>query len=331
MNTEILRWGILGAGIIARKLAAAVQQDNSSELVAVASRTPGKAAEFAAEFGIDGSDYETLLSRSDIDVVYVATTHNFHYDNARLALQHGKSVLVEKPFTVNAHQAAELIELARQRGLFLMEAIWTRFLPAQAQLQAQLAQGLIGDLRHLTFSFGAFVPPHYEQRLKDPNLAGGVTLDMGIYPLTLANFLLDERPVAMQSMAEFGATGVDELASYLLRYPSGATVSISTSCSLNMKQEAIIYGSTGYIEFPQFQQGNRYIHHRHDGGNAILSSETFELPHQDNGFVYQVAEVARCLAAGRLESPVIPLSETLSMMQLMDAMRAEWNFRYPFE
>lgn len=331
MSTDVIRWGILGAGNIARKLAAAVQQHDGSELLAVASRTPAKATEFATEFGIDGSDYDSLLKRTDIDVVYIATTHNFHFDNARQALQHGKSVLVEKPFTVNASQAQQLIELARKQGVFLMEAIWTRFLPAQAQLKAQLDDGLIGELRQLNISFGAFVPPHYETRLKDPNLAGGVTLDMGIYPLTFANFLLGERPLEVKSMAEFGATGVDEWANYLLRYPSGVMVNISTSCSLKMKPEAMIYGSQGYVEFAEFQQGNRYVHYRHDGGNEVLSNETYELQRHDNGFVFQVEEVARCLAAGQLESPVIPLAETLSMMQLMDSMRADWNFRYPFE
>ncbi|MDB2448991.1 Gfo/Idh/MocA family oxidoreductase, partial [bacterium] len=302
-----------------------------SQLQAVASRTPGKAEAFAAEFGIDACDYPTLLGRDDIDVVYVATTHNFHFDNARLALQHNKPVLVEKPFTVNAAQAAELIELARQRDLFLMEAIWTRFLPAQAVLKAQLDSGLIGDIRHLTFTFGAFVPPHYEQRLKDPNLAGGVTLDMGIYPLTLANFLVGERPQTVKSMAEFGATGVDELASYLLHYPSGVTASITTSCNLKTKQEAMIYGTEGYVEFPQFQQGDHYLHHRHDGGNTIIASQTHQYSHANNGFVYQLDEVVRCLRAGERESPVIPLAETLSVMQLMDAMRADWGLRYPFE
>lgn len=331
MASTPIRWGILGAGIIAHKLAQAVQQDADCELVAVASRTPEKAAAFAAEFHIDGCDYDTLVSRADIDIVYVATTHNFHYDNARLALQHNKSVLVEKPFTVNADQAAALIELAQARGLFLMEAIWTRFLPAQVDLKRQLDNGLIGNIRHLTFSFGAFVPPHYEQRLKDPNLAGGVTLDMGIYPLTFANFLLGERAQTVKSMAEFGATGVDELAVYLLRYPSGISASISTSCSLKMKPEAMIYGSQGYVEYAGFQQGNRFVHHRHDGGNEVLSSQPFEYAHHSNGFVYQVAEVVRCLRAGQLESAVIPLQETLAMMQLLDGMRADWDFRYPFE
>ncbi|WP_157954354.1 Gfo/Idh/MocA family protein [Saccharospirillum mangrovi] len=331
MASTSIRWGIIGAGIIAHKLAQAVQEDTDSELVAVASRTPEKAAAFAAEFNIDACDYETLVSRADIDVVYIATTHNFHHDNARLALEHNKSVLVEKPFTVNADQASALIELARARGVFLMEAIWTRFLPAQVNLKTQLDNGLIGDVRHLTFSFGAFVPPHYEKRLKDPNLAGGVTLDMGIYPLTFANFLLGERPETVKSMAEFGATGVDELAMYLLRYPSGATASISTSCSLKMKPEATIYGTQGYVEYPGFQQGNRFVHHRHDGSNEVLSSQPFEYSHHANGFVYQVAEVVGCLRAGQLESAVIPLEETRSMMQLMDGMRAEWDFRYPFE
>lgn len=331
MPIQTVRWGILGAGNIAHKLAEAVNLDPHSDLVAVASRTPGKADRFAAEYRIESESYEKLVSREDIDVVYVATTHNFHYSNAKLALTHNKPVVLEKPFTVNAREARELIELARERGCFMMEAIWTRFLPSLIAIKQRLDAGEIGEVRHLTLSFGGFVPPHYEQRLKDPNLAGGVTLDMGIYPISFACYMLGERPVEVKSMCRFSDTGVDELAMYQFRFPSGATAAISTSYNLLMKQEAMIYGTQGYIDYPNFQSGSEFTVHHHGGTSLVERSEArHELNHQ-NGFVYQVAETVRCLNAGELESPVIPWEETLGIMELMDGMRAHWGFRYPFE
>lgn len=332
MTKPPIRWGILGAGNIAHKLADAVRYDEDSELLACASRTPGKARVFAENYGIDAHDsYEALLERDDIDVVYIATTHNFHHDNGRLALAHNKPVLMEKPFTVNAAEADDLITRAREKKLFLMEAIWTRYLPAQRALRQQLRKGIVGEVKHLTASFGGFAPPHYAPRIQDPALAGGVTLDMGIYPISLFCYLLGEVPSEIESMARFSDRGVDEIASYLFRFPSGATAVISTSFNLKMKQEAMIYGSEGYIEYPNFQSGPEFIHHRHDGTDRVADSTSHPFVHEENGFVYQVAEVARCLRAGETESPIIPLDESRAIMAVMDKMRADWGLKYPFE
>lgn len=331
-STRNIRWGIIGAGNIAHKLADAVAINPHSELVAVASRTAGKAEEFARQYNISAADsYQALVSRDDIDVVYIATTHNFHHDNARLALMHDKPVLLEKPFTVNAREAADLIDLARERRVFLMEAIWTRYLPSMKAIKQRLNDGEIGAVKHLTLSFGGFAPPQYAPRLKDPALAGGVTLDMGIYPISFVCYMLSERPSDIKSMCQFSDTGVDELAVYQFRFPSGATATISTSYNLKMKQEAVIYGSEGYIEYPDFQSGNDFTQHVHRGSNTIEHSESLHEHNHDNGFIYQVAEVVRCLNSGELESPVIPLDETLEIMRLMDGMRDEWGLRYPFE
>lgn len=332
MPTSPIRWGILGAGNIAHKLADAVRSNPDSQLIAAASRTPGKAEGFAAQYGIAAYDsYEALLQRDDIDVVYIATTHNFHHENAMLALSHGKHLLVEKAFTVNAGEADELIREARARNLFLMEAIWTRFLPAHQALREQLRSGTLGEVKHLTASFGGFAPPHYAPRIKDPKLAGGVTLDMGVYPISLFCFLLGETPSEVRSMCRFSELGVDEIASYLFRFPSGVTAVISTSFNLKMKTEAMIYGSKGYIDYPAFQAGDVFSHYRHEGTNEILESVPHRFEHHDNGFVYQVDEVVRCLQAGETESPVIPLDESRAIMAVMDEMRAQWGFKYPFE
>ena len=332
MSNSALRWGIIGAGNIAHKLADAVNRSAGSNLVAVASRTPGKAEAFSDKYAIDHhSDYEDLLLRSDIDVAYVATTHNFHYDNALLALDNGKHVLVEKPFTVNADEAQRLVERARNLDLFLMEAIWVRFLPSIKRLRDVIREGTIGTVKYIHLSFGNFAPAVYMRRLSDPKLAGGVTLDMGIYPITLANYLLDSTPKESKTLCELSPSGVDELATYQFKYDSGCIVTIGASFNLLMKYEAMIYGSTGFIDFPGFQQGQTFTVHTHNGTRDVSETNSITVENHENGFVYQLAEVEECIRQGRNESNVMPLDETIATMKLMDAMRAEWDFRYPFE
>lgn len=332
MSDSLIRWGIIGAGNIAYKLADAVAQDPDSVLVSVASNTIGKAKMFAEAVGIVAdANYQQLVERDDIDVVYIATTHNFHYDNAVLALNNGKSLLVEKPFTVNASQAQALVDLAQDKRLFVMEAIWTRFLPTMIDLKQRLRNRAIGEVQHMNLTFGGFAPQQYRPRLINPALAGGVTLDMGIYPISFVCYLADALPVQVQSLCQFNETGVDERATYQFRFASGMTASIATSFNLKMKQEAMLYGSTGFIEYPDFQAGSAFAIYHHGGTNEIDDIAAVQLDQFENGFVYQVAEVVRCLLAGELESPVIPLQETVAIMALMDDMRQQWGLRYPFE
>lgn len=332
MRTRSIRWGIFGAGHIAHKLSEAVMQTPDVELVAVASKTPGKAQNFALKYDIESHEsYEELARREDIDVIYIATTHNFHYENALLALSHNKNVLLEKPFTVNAVQSRELTQIASEKQLFLMEAIWVRFLPSIRKLKSQIQNGIIGKIRHLDISFGVFAKPEYIGRLKDPHLAGGVTLDMGIYPITFANFILGDLPRDINSHVVMSDTGVDELATYHFRYASECLVTICTSFNLATKNQALIYGSKGYIEFPNFQQGRSYSIYTHNGTSEITSHQTIAETHHDNGFVYQVEEVADCIRSGKLESETIPIAETNATMELMDRLRSSWGLSYPFE
>lgn len=330
--TTPLHWGILGAGIIADRFARAVQQDESGELIAVASKTPAKAREFAERHAIRAAeDYDDLVGDETIDVVYVATTHNFHHANARLALEHDKHVLVEKPFTVSAKEAADLAELARSRNRFAMEAMWTRFLPAWQELRKRVAEGAVGELRHVDVTFGGIVPPHYENRLRSPELAGGVTLDMGVYPVSFVCFLLGERPHQVESLARFSDSGVDEIACYLFRFPGGCLSTISTSFDLLMPEQATLHGTLGYVRYPAFSRGESFSIHRHAGTGNVTDVEEVRLDHEDNGFVYQVREVARRIRAGETESDVMPLAESVEILAVMDRMRESWGFRYPFE
>ena len=326
------RWGIMGAGIVAKTMADALRQNKNAELCFVASKSVERAKAWAREQNVPGyGSYEELVNDDSIDIVYVATTHNFHRENARMALEHGKHVLVEKAFTVNAAEADDLIELAGEKGLFLMEAMWTRFLPVYRKIRDLLEKRVIGDLRYLEITFGNFVPPQYEGRLKDPSLAGGVTLDMGIYPIQFCCYILNELPVDVQSMCRFSDRGIDEIASYMLRFPSGAIAQIGTSFALKMENRAALYGTKGYMLFPGFQSGNQVTVYTHDGTNVIQKEEVLEVERAENGFIYQVEEVHRRLGTGETESPVIPLKETREIMAVMDRMRADWGLKYEFE
>lgn len=322
----------MGAGIIARKMAGALKQTKDAELSFVASKSDERAKAFAREQDVPRyGSYEELVKDDSIDIVYVATTHNFHRENAGLALEHGKHVLVEKAFTVNAREADELIKLAGKKRVFLMEAIWTRFLPSYVKLRSLLNAGIIGDLRYVDITFGNFVLPKFEKRLKDPALAGGVTLDMGIYPIQFCCYMLKELPADIKSMCRFSDRHIDELATYQFRFPSGAVAQIGTSFALKMENRAVLYGTKGYIVFTRFGMGNEFTVYTHNGTNEIEKQETFEVEMAENGFVYQVEEVHRCLRSGLTESPVIPLKETRQIMAVMDTMRAQWGLKYEFE
>ncbi len=332
MKNNKLTWGIIGAGIIAEKMADALHQNPGSKLLAVASKTLTRAENFAEKNKVPKAcSYDEIVNNNDIDIIYVATTHNFHFKNAKLALEHGKHVLIEKAFTVNAQEALSLAELASDKNLFLMEAIWVRFLPSYKLLKKMLMDGIIGDIKQINVSFGNFVPPMYEKRLTDPALAGGVTLDMGIYPISFVCYMLGELPTDVKSMTRFSDLGVDEISDYLFKFPSGSMSTISTSHKLLMKNTAMIYGTKGYIEYPDFQEGDKFFLHNHNGTNEIKSIEEIVEKNHKNGFIYQVEEVVRCISDGKTESSIIPVQETVDIMKLMDGMRTDWGFKYPFE
>ena len=331
-NKQDLKWGIIGVGNIANTMANALELTPNNLLYAVASKTPSKAIIFADKNGVENVyNYQEIVNSSEIDIIYVATTHNFHFDNAKLALEHGKHVLIEKSFTVNAKQARELVRIARERNLFLMEAIWTRFLPSMIMLKKRIANHEIGDVRQISISYGGFVGPDYEKRLKDPALAGGVTLDMGIYAISFICYLLGELPINIKSMARFSDMGVDEISNYMFRFPSGCLANVCTSYNLKMTNEAIIYGTKGFINFPQFSAGKQFTIYKHDGTNDITDTIDVIENNYKNGFIFQVNEVSRCILNGELESKIIPLNETISIMEVMDKMREEWGLTYPFE
>jgi len=327
--TKKIRWGILGCGTIARAFATALAVLPGAEAAAAGSATPGKARRFAGEFGIPTcyNDHGSLAADPNVDIVYVATTHNFHYADVRLCLEHGKAVLCEKPLTVNEAQARELFSLAATKGLFLMEALWTRCLPAVLDLQRRLAGNMIGEVERLDAHFWKAIPYDPGHRFFNPALAGGALLDLGIYPLTLADIVFGGRPpAAVTSRAELGATGVDETSYYFLRYPSGAQALLSSSGRGVSPREAIITGRRGWVRVHQFMGASRY---ELKTGDAPV--RLFEFPFTANGYEYEAAEAMRCLRAGLGQSPLVSGDTTCRLLGLMDSLRREWGLRYPGE
>jgi predicted dehydrogenase len=323
-----IRWGILGRGGIANSFAVGLQALDDAQLLAVGSRSAAAAEAFGEQYGVPHryGSYAELVQDPEVDVVYVATPHPFHLEHSLLAMRAGKAVLCEKPLTINAREAAELIGYAREHRLFLMMAMWTRFLPAIARLRQLLAEGALGQVRllHADFSFRAEFDPHH--RLFDPALGGGALLDAGIYPLSMASMILG-RPDSIVSQAHLGATGVDEQAAVILRYAGGSLAVLTTATRTAGPQVVVVRGTEGYVTLPpEWLKATDLVITR-----PGREDERLHLPLAGNGYNYEAAEVARCLRAGLIESDLMPHAETLALMETLDAIRAQWGLKYPSE
>jgi predicted dehydrogenase len=323
-----IRWGILSTGWIAKKFAEGLSVLPDAEIVAVGSRAQETADVFGDEFDVPHrhASYEALAEDPDVDVVYIGTPHPFHKGNSLLCLEAGKAVLCEKPFTINAGEAQQVIALAREKGLFLMEAMWARYIPIIVKLRELLAEGTIGEVRMLTADLGFRPEFDPRSRLFDPQLGGGALLDVGIYPISFASMVLGT-PSRIASMATMGQTGVDEQAGIVFGYDEGQLAVLHTGLQANTSIEATVMGTQGKI----------CVHSPWYYGTALTLSiegredEVIELHYEGNGYNFEAAEVMRCLREGKLESKVMPLDETLTIMQTLDAIRAQWDFKYPME
>jgi predicted dehydrogenase len=304
----LLRWGIIGTGGIAHSFARDLEHTDSGTVVAVGSRR----LETAEAFGIGRShgSYEALVSDPEVDVVYVATPHPFHHANARLALEAGKPVLVEKAFTMNAAEARDLVQLARSKGLFLMEAMWTRFLPHMAEVRRILPE--LGDVVTVLADHGQWFKLDPAFRLFAPELGGGALLDLGVYPVSFASMVLGT-PDRVITLSTPAFTGVDGQTSILLGYPSGAQSVINCTSSAVSPTKAAIVGTEARIEIGQRWYGQTAFDFIPRGGEPRRYEAGVP-----SGLRFEADEVARCLAEGLLESPLMPLDETVSIMETMD-------------
>ncbi|VBB07660.1 Hypothetical protein LUCI_2925 [Lucifera butyrica] len=325
---EKIRWGIMGPGTIAHSFAKGLLALPDAQIAAVASRSHSRAADFAGQYGIGRAygSYEELARDPDVDIVYVATPHPMHKGCAFLCLQAGKAVLCEKSFTVNATDAAGLIAYARQSGLFLMEAMWTRFLPAVEKVRQWLAEGIIGEVRQVKADFGFLFDGHPAHRLLNPELGGGALLDVGIYPVSFASMIFGTQPSSITSLADIGLTGVDEQFAALFGYEGGKLAMLSGAVRTDTPQDAWILGTKGSVFIPDFWHAKALVLTLQ--GRA---PEKYELPFEATGYNYEAAEAMRCLREGRTESAVMPLDETLTIMKTMDVIRKQWGLRYPCE
>lgn len=323
--TSTIRWGILGAGRIAEKFAAALNYTEGAELYAVASREAAKAKSFAAGYGASRhyGRYEDLAKDPAIDIIYIATPHAFHYEHTFLCLSQGKAVLCEKPMALNHRQASAMVSEARQRELFLMEGMWTRFMPSLNKAKELVDAGAIGELRHIDADFGFEAPYDEQERLYNRALGGGSLLDVGVYPIFLASFFLG-MPSVVKAVAHKAGTGVDDYCHALLQYSGGQSAHIFSAISVRTALQATITGTKGRLVLAEPWYKSEQLMMELNNGET----STFSFPRGCNGFEYEIQEVMDCLANGFKECPAMPLDLTLQMSRLMDEIGRQGDVEY---
>lgn len=322
-----VKWGVLGTGGIAALFTRDLELVDDAVVLAVGSRQEVTARRFADRFGIARAygSYETLVADPDVDVVYVATPQTFHRANVELALAAGKPVLCEKPFTISAAEAREVVALARERNLFLMEAMWTRFLPHLRQIGELLEAGELGEVVGLTADHGQHIPAGDGHRLHRPDLGGGALLDLGVYPVSLASLVFG-RPARITGVGTLLPNGLDAQTSIVLSYDSGAHATLTTSLAAQGSNRATIIGTQARIEIdPVWYSSTSFSLIRLRPG----TDRRFEYPKVGNGLRHQAIEVGRLLREGATESPDMPLDETVAVMETLDEVRHQIGLTFP--
>jgi predicted dehydrogenase len=330
LTHDRVRWGISSTGGIAQSFAKALARVDDAQLLAVGSRSLDRAKAFADEYGVDRAhgSFTELLADDDVDVVYISSPHSEHRREALAAVEAGKHVLVEKPFGLSAAEAHDVFDAAKDAGVFVMEALWSRFLPAHVRLRELVAEGVIGEVRTVEASFGFPMPFKPEHRLLNPQLGGGALLDLGIYPVNVAVQLLGP-PTDVRAVATMGQTGVDVNTAVAMTFPGGAVA--TATCSLNsvLASTARVIGSAGWIDLPNPQHCPESLTLRTiDDLIARKPGEVIDLPVGGDGLRYQVHEVHRCLREGLQQSPVMSWQHTLDLMTVLDRARAAIGLDY---
>jgi predicted dehydrogenase len=324
--TEKIRWGILSTGHISGRFAEALSRLPEAEISAVASRNPDAAKQFAREYGIGRAhgSYEELAEDPEIDVVYIGTPHAFHLENSVMCMKAGKSVLCEKAFTINAREAEEMIRVAREEDLFLMEAMITRHVPLIKRVMDWINRGKIGEVRMVRASRcarGEFAP---SQRHLNPDLGGGSLLDLGVYVISFASMIFQKPPESVTGLGHVGKFGSDEQGAALLKYDQGEIADLSFALRTKAVNDAYVFGTDGYIKIDEvFAAPTR--------ATLVIDdkpTEVIEEPIIGGGLIYEAEEVMRCLKEGLKESPFMPLDDSLQVMQIMDRIREPWNLTY---
>ncbi len=322
-----IRWGIVGPGSIARKFASDLKLVEDAEISAVGSRTIENAQKFANEFGVEHvfGSYDELFESDTVDVVYIATPHNFHKNLAIQAMSHGIHVLCEKPMGIDKSEVMEMIALAKKNKVFLMEALWSRFNPSIRKVKALIDEGTIGDVSYLHADFAFYaLNRDIDSRLLNPNLASGSLLDIGIYPIFLAYLILG-MPKEISAHSNFHKNGTELQTSMIFQYSDAQAVLYSGLVSTS-KMEAEISGTDGILFLePRWHEAH---------GCSLVKNETtenFKFPLQGNGYVYEIREVHKCLKAKMLESDLWSHQNSLDLITLLDTVRQKTGIKFPFE
>lgn len=323
-----IRWGIIGCGRIARKFASDLQWVKGARLTAVASRDIAKAKQFAKEFSAAYAhgNYDELVQNDEVDVVYIATPHTQHYDNTLLCIRNGKAVLCEKPFAINSKQARKMIQEARRKKVFLMEAVWTKFLPHYQKMQELINKGRIGEVRNVLVNFGFVVNAQAPLRLLDPALGGGTLLDIGIYNVFMALSVLG-KPDTIQASIATTSQGIDEQCAIQFVYKNGAMAQLFSSFNTNLPTEVIVGGTKGFLKLTsRFYEPSSQLELKH----AIFDKEKIIAVKKEKGIGYhhEAAHVTECLQKGLTESPVMTHEDTLRIMEILDKVRKLTGLKY---
>lgn len=322
-----MKFAILAPGGIAHKMAEAVSGLKEVERYAVASRDLGRAKAFADQWGFEKAygSYEEMLQDPQVELVYVATPHSHHYQYTKMCLEHGKHVLVEKAFTVNAAQAKELIELSREKGVLLAEAIWTRYMPSRKMIDDLLESGVIGTVTSLSANLG-YILPHVP-RLQEPELAGGALLDLGVYPINFALMAFHGQISKVTSTAVLSPKGIDWRNSITLTFDDGKIAILFSDMLSQSDRQGVINGDKGYLEVQNINNCEEI--RVFDLDRKMVAR--YEVPEQINGYEYEVMACMKAIQEGKIECEEMPHSETLRVMELMDSIRADWGMKYPCE
>jgi predicted dehydrogenase len=316
--TKTIKWGILGAGKIAAKFASDLNKTHGCELVAVASTSLSRAQQFAISHGAKHAfeGYGALFG-VELDVVYVATPHTYHKEHTLLCLNNGVGVLCEKPFAMDEAEVDEMVKLAKTKKLFLMEAMWSRFLPSFLKVKSSIEEGRIGEIKTIAADFGFQAVYDEKSRLFNPELGGGAFLDIGIYPAFLSLFLLGY-PSKIMAASIFAPTGTDETTSFIYQYDNQATALLNCTVGAYTDCEARVYGSKGSIQMHgRFHEATRITFFGSEGEEL----ETLEFPRDTFGYNYEIEEANECLRKGLTESPNWSLADSNKLIHLLDKTR----------
>jgi dihydrodiol dehydrogenase / D-xylose 1-dehydrogenase (NADP) len=326
---EKIQWGIVGTGWMAQQFARGLGALADAQITAVSSRTKESAEKFAAEFNIPHRyvGIEDIICDKDVDIIYIATPHPMHKDETIKSLEGGKAVLCEKPLAMNSTEVSQMIACAKKKKLFLMEAMWMYFFPAMAEVRRLIAAGAVGEVRIVQSNICMRRPWEPRGRFFNPQLGGGALLDLGIYNIALAQMIYGQQPRSISSLAHIGESGVDEQSSAVFRYENGEMAVLTCAVRTIAINEAIIYGTEGYIRIPDmFWHPDRIFVKTGQNGEKEIAFECL-----GNGWSFEAAQVMRCLRKGMVECPTMPLDTSAAIMKTMDQIRQQWGLVYPME